>query len=262
MVESELDGDADVNSKYMDKYEIICDMGEGFGHYTIAPDEEIMKYIDAANIACGFHAGDFNTMREMVRLAKKYKVKIGSHPGFPDRMGFGRRKMEFTAEEVYNMVVYQTGALQGYLQMEGMKLNHMNPHGELDFYISTDEKLMEAFVRAAKGFGVPVVATKSKTFSEIAKRMGVDVIQEHFVDIDWKSDGTLNSVQNSIRKSPQDVYDRICQSAQKDTILTKEGEELTLNYGDNPILLCLHTDIPAAIDNIKMARKAIDMLNG
>ncbi|VEU23445.1 DEKNAAC104564 [Brettanomyces naardenensis] len=258
---SSLKGSADINSKYLDKYEIVADMGEGYGRYTIAPDNEIMKLIDVANVACGFHGGDYNIMKQMVQTAKKYGVKVGSHPGLPDRMGFGRRKWDIAPEEVYNMVVYQTGALKGFLEVEGMTLHHIKPHGELYFYVERDERIMEAVLTAAKQFGVPVVGAKNDKYQEMAKSMGVDLIQELYVDIDWTVDGKLVPVAQSRPKNPEIIYQTILEAGKTDQVTSNKNEIVKLNFGNNPFLLCLHSDMPTGLENIKAARKAIDELN-
>src|SRR5271169_6187063 len=107
------------------KMTINCDMGEGFGLYRLGNDAALMPHIDLANIACGFHASDPNIMHETVRLAKKHNVKVGAHPSLPDMQGFGRREMKMRAEELTDCIVYQVGALKGFLEREGMQLFHI-----------------------------------------------------------------------------------------------------------------------------------------
>ena len=107
---------------------INCDMGEAFGLYHLGDDEGLMPLISIANVACGFHGSDFNHMRETVRLAKRHGVKVGAHPSLPDLQGFGRREMKMSREEMANCVIYQVGALKGFLDAEGMVLNHIKPH--------------------------------------------------------------------------------------------------------------------------------------
>jgi hypothetical protein len=108
---------------------INCDMGEAFGLYRMGDDAGLMPLIDIANVACGFHASDFNHMRSTVRLAKAHGVAVGAHPSLPDLQGFGRREMKIGREELANCLIYQIGALKGFLDAEGMKLNHIKPHG-------------------------------------------------------------------------------------------------------------------------------------
>lgn len=258
---NELVGSADVNSKYMSKYEIVCDMGEGFGKYKMGPDEEIMPLIDVANVACGFHAGDYMIMEKMVKLAKEHNVKVGSHPGLPDRMGFGRRRWAIPADEIYNIVMYQTGALKSFLDAEGMPLNHIKPHGELYFYVERNIEVMKAVLRVAKVFNVPVIGAKNATYERIAKEMNVDLIQELYVDIDWNTEGRLVTVQQSRPKTPDIIYESVIEAGKFDKITSFDNNDVSLNFDSNPFLLCLHSDMPTALGNIKASRKALDELN-
>lgn len=147
-----------------------------------------MPLIDVANVACGFHAGDFNNMREMVQLAKKYEVKVCSHPDLPEMLGFGRRRWE-PAVNVYNMVIYHTGALEAFLDAEGMALNHIKPHGELYFYVERDEAIMHAVLMTKKTFNVPVVGAKNSAYDLMAKKEGVDlrILCRHGLGRKWKT---------------------------------------------------------------------------
>ena len=124
-----------------------ADMGESFGRYKLGNDEELMKYVTSANLACGFHAGDPTVMRATVRLAKKYDVAVGAHPGFQDLRGFGRRTISITPEELVDDLLYQLGALGAFLKAEGMKMWHLSPHGWLDPLVSYEEKYADAFMK-------------------------------------------------------------------------------------------------------------------
>src|SRR5262249_36183156 len=109
--------------------DINCDMGEGYGRWSLGPDEEIMPYITSANIACGFHAGDPHVMRKIVELAVQHGVAVGAHPGLPDLMGFGRRRMEVTPQEIKDIHRYQVGALSAFAKAAGTTLQHVKAHG-------------------------------------------------------------------------------------------------------------------------------------
>ena len=113
------------------KIDLNCDLGESFGNYKIGNDQSVIPLITSANIACGFHAGDENVMAETVKLAKQNHVGVGAHPGFPDLQGFGRRNLDMSLKEIFNMVVYQVGALKAFCDIQGVKLNHVKPHGAL-----------------------------------------------------------------------------------------------------------------------------------
>ena len=134
---------------------INCDMGESFGIYHMGDDEACMPYVTHANIACGFHASDPNVMWKTVRLAKKHGLKIGAHPGFADREGFGRREIKMSREETAAMVIYQVGALKGFLDAEGVTLSHIKPHGSLFGMAMKDEAMANGIADAAEAFGMP-----------------------------------------------------------------------------------------------------------
>src|ERR1700682_4202792 len=135
---------------------INCDMGEAYGLYRMGGDEGLMPHIDVANVACGFHASDFNHMRNTVRLARRHGVKVGAHPSLPDLQGFGRREMKITRDELANCLIYQIGALSGFLQAEGLTLNHIKPHGSLSGMAARMEDIAHAICDVADIFRVPL----------------------------------------------------------------------------------------------------------
>lgn len=261
MSTTKLSGSAALNSKYLTKHEINCDMGEGFGRYQIAPDDEIMKYIDRANIACGFHAGDYNIMLKTVQNAKKYGVKCGSHPGLPDKIGFGRRPWAIPPDEIYKLILYQTGALKAFLDAEGVELSHVKPHGELYFYIERDEEVMRAALKAVKVFGVPIVGAKNAHYEKVAAEEGVPFIQELYVDCDYDPKGALVPPAKSRPKNPDIIYDAIYVAGSTDTITDQNDDKVDLHFENHPISVCLHSDMPTALGNVKKGREAIDKLN-
>ena len=142
--------------------DINCDMGEAYSIYTCGDDEAIMPYITSANVACGFHASDPVVMHRTVRLAKQHGVKVGAHPSYPDRDGFGRRVMKMDREELRDSIIYQVAALKGFLDIEGMTLNHVKPHGALYGAAWTDEDVAIACAEAAQAFGVPCTAPPAR----------------------------------------------------------------------------------------------------
>jgi len=148
---------------------INCDMGESYGIWKFGDDSRIMPAIHIANVACGFHASDFNHMRATVRLAKQHGVKVGAHPSLPDRQGFGRREMKIDREELANCIIYQVGALKGFLDAEGMQLHHIKPHGSLFVMASRDPDIAHAICDAAGG------ATAAH-ITALAREMGIDTI--------------------------------------------------------------------------------------
>ena len=169
--------------------DLNCDMGEGFGIYSFADDEEIMPYIDAANVACGFHASDPNTMRKTVELAKKYDVKVGSHPAYPDLVGFGRRPMKMKREEIKNLVMYQTGAIKAFLDEYGMPLNHIKPHGSLYGVSAKEEDVAHGIADAAEIFNVGIFGMVNTFHEKVYKERGVKFYGEFYSDLEYDETG-------------------------------------------------------------------------
>lgn len=222
--------------------DLNCDMGESFGGYTIGNDEAILPYITSANIACGFHGGDAAVMKKTVRLAMEYGVAIGAHPGLPDLQGFGRRKMAISAEEAYDMVVYQIGALYGFVKSEGGILNHVKPHGALYNMAATDPALAEAIAEAVYKVD-PLMVLYGLSSSELIKagtRIGLKIANEVFADRTYQDDGTLTprGLANSLM-TDEDLT--VAQSLR----MVKEGLVTSVNGADIPIkaeTICIHGD--------------------
>lgn len=137
-----------------------------------SPPTDLLS-IDAANVACGYHASDPSTLHRTVLLAKKHNVDCGAHPGFPDLIGFGRRRMELTPQEVADIIIYQVGALKGFCEVEGVKLTHIKPHGALYFYLLSSEEVCTAAVRAIKKFDVPYYGLPGTLHESVAAKEGV-----------------------------------------------------------------------------------------
>jgi len=177
----------------MARVDLNSDLGESFGAYTLGRDEDILRIITSANIACGFHAGDPDVMRKTVGLALKNGVAIGAHPGFPDLVGFGRRNIAASPAEVYAMMVYQIGALAAFAKAEGAKLRHVKPHGALYNMAAADEKLAEAVAEAVyKVDGELVLFGLSGSWMvRKARALGLKAAEEVFADRTYQKDGSL-----------------------------------------------------------------------
>src|SRR2546427_7242874 len=156
--------------------DLNCDMGESYGRWTLGADEEIMPWITSANVACGFHGGDPHVMRKTVALALRHGVAIGSHPGLPDLMGFGRRVMDVTPQEVKDYLCYQTGALREFVRAAGSDLQHLKPHGILYSMMEKDEALAVAAGEAVAGSGGPepvLMTLASGKYDAACRKRGV-----------------------------------------------------------------------------------------
>ncbi|KAI1455093.1 LamB/YcsF [Annulohypoxylon moriforme] len=238
--------------------EINCDMGEGFGRWKMGPDEELMRHVDVANVACGFHAGDPSTMVRTVRLAKQHGVRVGAHPGMPDLLGFGRRRMTIAPNDMYAIVLYQVGALAGILAAEGVPLNHVKPHGELYFYVQRDADIRDAVLRAVKAFNVPIYGLPTKHMVEDCQRIGLKLIPEFYADLNYNDEGQLVSVAESVPATPELVSKRIRTFAGKGQVESKSGSMVDIAVNRQGFSICIHSDLPGALDNAAAARGAVN----
>lgn len=177
----------------MYKVDLNCDLGESFGSYTIGRDADILPLITSANIACGMHAGDPVVMRKTVRLALDAGVALGAHPGLPDLMGFGRRRMDISPEEAYALVLYQTGALAAFAAAEGARLQHVKPHGALYNMAAKDYLLAHAIARAVYDLDPELIlfGLAGSESVRAAQDVGLRVASEVFADRAYLSDGSL-----------------------------------------------------------------------
>ncbi|KAI0593301.1 hypothetical protein F4775DRAFT_578514 [Biscogniauxia sp. FL1348] len=241
--------------------EINCDMGEGFGRWKMGPDEELMKYVDVANVACGFHAGDPSIMRNTVRLAKKYNIKVGAHPGLQDLFGFGRRRMSVAPDDMYAMVLYQVGALKAMLDAEGVALHHVKPHGELFFYMHRDSGIMDAVLRAVRAFGVPVYGIPNDAQAQACRRLGIPFTYEFYPDVDYNDAGTLVPVAESVATTPELIGERIRRFVAEDAVLSNSGSTVPLGFSSGPFSICIHSDLPHALENAQTARQVVSELS-
>ena len=232
---------------------INCDMGEGFGLYKMGDDEAIMPLITAANVACGFHASDFNHMRRTVRLAKKDGVKVGAHPSLPDLQGFGRREMKIGREELANCIIYQVGALKGFLEAEGMPLNHIKPHGALYGMAARMEEIAHAVCDAADVFKVPLMGMISTCHERIYKARGHKFIAEFYTDLDYADDGSLIITREHEAKDPKDAADRSVRAIKEGKVKSVGGKDVAVRAD----AICVHSDTPNAVAIAVAVRDAV-----
>jgi UPF0271 protein len=242
------------------KIDINCDMGESFGAYTLGLDEEVIRYITSANIACGYHAGDPLVMEKTVSMAKDHGVAIGAHPGFPDLMGFGRRNIDATLNEIKGYVIYQIGALQAFAQVQGLKVEHVKPHGALYLMAVEDEKISEAIAEAIAGVDenlifVALAGAKGEKMTKIGEKIGLRVAYEAFPDRAYTPDGTLVSRREpgAVIKDPDQVAQRALMMAKQGKVVAIDGTEIPFR----PETLCVHGDTPGAVNLVKKIRETL-----
>ncbi len=240
------------------KMDINCDLGESYGAYKIGTDAKIMPYLTSANIACGFHAGDPMTMAQTIDLAKKHKVAVGAHPGFPDLVGFGRREMRLSPEEARNYTLYQMSALQGFAKALNVNLQHVKPHGALYNLAATDENLAKAIVHAAKALdnNLIIFAPPRSTLAKIATNAGLRVAREFFADRAYNLDGSLVSRKktNAIIRTPRKVVERVIKIVEEGIVSTVDDKILNLGEVDT---ICVHGDTPSAVKLAEAMRKGL-----
>jgi len=234
--------------------DLNCDMGESYGAWKMGNDAEVMRYITSANIACGFHGGDPATIRKTVALALERGVAIGAHPSLPDRQGFGRRVMQIKPQEMYDLVVYQAGAVEAFARAAGARLHHVKCHGALYNMAATDEALSEAMVRAVKDLGVMLYALSNSKNHAVAKKAGIPVAGEVFADRGYADDGTL-----APRDLPGGLIEDPAQAVKQALAMIEQGYVTSLSGRRIPVAadtLCLHGDQPGAVAFARALRQA------
>ncbi|RSK53295.1 5-oxoprolinase subunit PxpA [Bacillus canaveralius] len=225
--------------KTIRKIDLNCDMGESFGPYHYGADKELMPFISSANIACGFHAGDPGVMRETVELAAEYGVRIGAHIGFPDRLGFGRRKLDVNAREVYEYTLYQIGALDGFLKSTGLSMSHIKLHGALYMMASERDDLANATVKAVSAYNsnLEIYALPGSELAISGKTANLQIRHEFFADRPY--------IENKVKMfgwtleeigTPTDIAERTVRLLQREVV-----------NSDSPVdTICVHSDTPGA----------------
>ena len=240
----------------MRKIDLNCDMGESYGAWKMGADAEVMPFVSSANIACGFHAGDPATIRKTVRLAVDHGVAIGAHPSLPDIQGFGRRAMKITPQEMYDLVVYQAGAVEAFARAAGARLHHVKCHGALYNMAATDEGLSEAMARAVKDLGpeVFIYCLSGSKSLEKARSRNVKTCGEVFADRGYSDDGTL-----APRDRPGGMIEEAAKAVKQALAMIEEGYVTSLGGKRVPVAadtLCLHGDQPGAVQFAVALRKA------
>jgi len=242
------------------KIDINSDMGESFGPYKLGLDEEVIKYITSANIACGYHAGDPLVMERTISLAKDHGVSVGAHPSFPDLMGFGRRNIDATLPEIKGYVIYQIGALQAFAKAQGLRVEHVKAHGALYLMAVEDEKISEALVEAIASVDkdlifVALAGAKGEKMTKIGEKTGLRVAYEAFPDRAYTPEGTLVSRRQpgAVIKDPDVVAQRALMMAKEGKVVAIDGTEITLQAET----LCVHGDTPGAVKLVKNIRQTL-----
>ncbi len=241
-----------------DAIDLNCDVGEGFGAWPPAADDALVPLVSSANVACGFHASDPQLMRRTVRLAKRHGVAVGAHPSFPDRVGFGRRMLAATPEEIEDDVVYQVGALLGCCRAEGVPLVHVKPHGALDNAAATDPAVARAIVAAVRAVdpSLWLVCLAGSVLAREGRAAGLRCVEEAFADRGYARDGTLlpRGAPGALVTDPAAVAERVSRLAREGIVRAADGTELEVAART----VCVHGDTPGAVDVARAIRARLD----
>lgn len=232
---------------------VNSDMGESLGIHTFGNDEALMRIIDVANVACGFHSGEPAVMDATVALAEENGVRVGAHPGLPDLVGFGRREMKLMPEEIESLIRYQVGALSGFLKKYDVPLNHIKPHGSLYGMLARDEDLMLGAVKVARDYGVPIYGIAGSAHQRVAEREGVEFVGELYVDLDYNAEGGLIILRQPPATDPVAAAERVRMAVSQGSILANDGTEIPMSFGS----ICVHSDTPNAVEVAEAVRDAL-----
>lgn len=243
----------------MYKIDLNCDLGESFGAYSLGMDEDILRFVTSANIACGFHAGDPSVMQKTVKLALKNNVQIGAHPGLPDLAGFGRRNMNITLQEAHDMVIYQIGALAGFVKAEGTRMQHVKPHGALYNMAAKDSKLAIAIAEAVYKVDSELIlfGLAGSELVRAGAKIGLQTANEVFSDRTYQAEGTLTP-----RTEPDALIHDKKQAVGQVVRMIKEGKVLSRQHVDVPVkadTVCIHGDGAAALAFAQQIKETLEL---
>jgi UPF0271 protein len=235
-----------------------ADIAEGWGAYDIGNDAALMQIIASANVACGFHGGDANTMYRIVMLAKERGVSIGAHPGFNDLWGFGRRQIRMNADELERMVAYQIGALQALAAYGPLPVTHVKAHGALSNMAATEEAYAMAIARAIKVVDPSLiyVALAGSEMHRAADRLGIKVAREGYCDRRYADDGTLASraIPGTVLRDPREAAEQTLRMVLQGDVVSVSGKTVKVEVDT----LCVHGDEPTGVAVAAGVRKALE----
>ena len=244
----------------LNKIDLNSDVGESFGNYKLGLDEDVIPLISSANIACGFHAGDPTVMRRTIAIAKDSGVAIGAHPGYPDLVGFGRRNLDASLEEIKDYVTYQIGALQAFAAAQGINVQHIKPHGALYNMAVKQPAIWEAVAEAIAAVDSRLIlfvlaGRDREKLDAIGAGCGIRIAYEFFGDRAYNSDGSLVS-----RKEPgavihdsEMVAEKIVKMVKEGKVICKDGSEIEMTADT----ICVHGDNPSALSLVRKIRETL-----
>jgi 5-oxoprolinase (ATP-hydrolysing) subunit A len=239
--------------------DLNADLGESFGRWTLGDDERLVAHITSANVACGFHAGDFRVMEATVAICRRAGVAVGAQPGYPDLLGFGRRPMPFDPDEVESLVRYQIGALEAFCRAHGVEMQHVKPHGALYNQAAADPALASAIARATATFSRDLAffgLASSAPMADAAATAGLRFVPEAFADRRYLADGSLKprSEPGSLIDDPTAAAAQALSIAVDGRVAAADGSEVALRAES----ICCHGDTPGAVEISAAVRRALE----
>lgn len=242
----------------MYRVDLNSDLGESYGDYKLGMDEEVLKYITSANVACGWHAGDAMVMDKTLALAKKFDTAIGVHPGFPDLMGFGRREMKISYDETKNYIKYQLGALWAFARAHGLSLQHLKPHGAFYNMAAKDAGMAKAIAEAVYEVDkdIILVGLANSQLIKMGEEVGLRVANEVFADRAYNSDGSLVSrnIEGSVIHDKDLAIKRVLRMVKEGLVTSATGEDIRIKADT----ICIHGDNPKALVFVQEIKKALE----
>ena len=242
----------------MYRVDLNSDLGESFGRYTIGNDDKIIPLISSANVACGYHASDPVVMGKTIAMAKEAGIRVGAHPGFPDLMGFGRRNMNVTPAEAKAYVLYQLGALDAFCRVNGVKMQHVKPHGALYNMAAKDYTLSTAICEAIKEFdsNLIVLALSGGQLAKAAQDMGLRTAMEVFADRGYEEDGTLvdRHKEGAMITDENEAIARVIRMVKEKKVTAVTGKDIPIQADS----ICVHGDGAKALAFVEKIREAFE----
>jgi 5-oxoprolinase (ATP-hydrolysing) subunit A len=232
----------------MKQMDLNADLGESFGAWTLGDDARLVEHLTSANLACGFHAGDFRVMEATVALCRDAGVAVGAQPGYPDLLGFGRRPMPFEPSEVESLVRYQIGALEAFCRAAGVEMQHVKPHGALYNQAAADPALARAIATAVAGFSRDLALfglASSESMRSAATDAGLRFIPEAFADRRYLPDGSLQprTEEGSVIHDPEAAAAQARMIATEGAVVAVDGSRVSISAES----ICCHGDTPGAV---------------
>ncbi len=237
--------------------DLNSDMGESYGAYTMGADEEVLRWVTSANVACGWHGGDPAVMRKTIERAKGLGVRVGAHPSYPDLLGFGRRVMQISRQEARDYMLYQIGALRAFAEAQGVRLQHVKPHGAIYNAAVGDRELSLGIAEgvADAGGNLILVGLPESELIRAGQALGLRVAREAFGDRAYNEDGTLVSrkIAGALITDPDAVADRVL-GITRGTLVAITEKEIRIEADT----VCLHGDTPGAGGIARRVRERLE----